>query len=88
MHAHFDLRVLDFFSPQVSLPRHGCFQAIPNGPYVFNGVFELLITRINRVDASQLSRIIELRFLDKPLLALRTKFLATDDQALWLLESL
>ena len=32
------------------------------------GFFELLVIRINKADASQLSRIVELRFPDSPLL--------------------
>ena len=57
--------------------------------------FELFIIWIDITDASQLSRIVELRFLESPSLlfdslssfsTLRTNLLATDDQVLWLLE--
>ena len=34
----------------------------------FSGFFELLLIWINKINASQLSRIVELRFLDSPLL--------------------
>ena len=34
----------------------------------FNDLLELFIIRINKIDDSQLSRIVELRFLDSPLL--------------------
>ena len=74
MHACFDFRLLD--SPQVSM--YWCFSTLQgmaastgssNFFSVFlNGFFELLIIHINKIDASPLSRIVELRFLDSPLL--------------------
>ena len=55
---------------RLQLTRHGCFHlAIPIFPCdFFNGFLELLVIGIDRVDSSQLSRIVELRFLDSPLL--------------------
>ena len=41
---------------------------ISNFSLFFDGFFELLIIRISKVDATQLSRIVELRFLDSPVL--------------------
>ena len=63
--------------------------------FAFSGGFlELLIIWIDKIDVPRNSRIVELRFLDSSLLlfhslscflTFRTKFLATDDQVLWLL---
>ena len=56
----------------------------------FSGFVELSIIRIDRVDASQFPRIVELRFVDGPLLLLtcRTASLATNNQVRQLFECL
>ena len=40
---------------------------VPTFPRIFEGFFELLLIQINNTNASQLTRIVELRFLDGPL---------------------
>ena len=96
MHASiFGFRCHKFPVPErLHLTRHGCFHwKFQLFPCVFNGFLERSVIRINRRDASQLSRIVEPRFprsrlaaflFVELLLTFRTKFLATDDQALWL----
>ena len=76
MHACSDFSVLgsDTSLPVLvilQLTGHSCFrrqfQLFRRG---FKGFLELLIFQINKIDASQLSRIVELRFLDSPVLLL------------------
>ena len=75
MQAYFDLRVSDFL-PQGSLHwwflnSQGMAASSGNSNFFrvfFHCFFELNIFQSTNVDASQLSRIVELRFLDSPLL--------------------
>ena len=75
MHACLDSRIsLD--SPPVSQCQNvfslqGVSASIGSSNFflcVLNGFLQLLVIRINRIDASRLSRIVELWFLDSPLL--------------------
>ena len=76
MHAYFHFLAsrLAQISSHFAFPgltRHGCFHRhFQLFPRVLDGFFELKISRINKVDASQSSCIVELRFFDCPLLLL------------------
>ena len=77
-HAHFDLRLLGLFSPQVSpCPRFRTLQGMAESTddsnfftCDFHGVLELHVLGIDEMGATQLSSIVELRLFRGPMLFL------------------